>query len=103
MGVTEILESKMSTKDKILITTMFVCLITATVLALIIIAAKITEEPVGTEAQYLPTIAEVQRQIQDMGYDIEVDGRLGPKTEEAWDRACADQIMLEMLKKGGMK
>jgi len=67
------------------------------------LAANITDEQQGTEAFILPSIRQIQQQINDMGYPIKVDGKLGPETQEAWQKARADQTMLQMLEKGGMK
>lgn len=40
---------------------------------------------------YLPTFRDIQEELVDRGYDIEVDGKIGRKTIEAWDRAiCED-------------
>ncbi len=33
----------------------------------------------------LPSITQIQQELVNRGHDIEVDGRLGPATQKAWD------------------
>lgn len=34
----------------------------------------------------LPTFRQLQQQLVDLGEDIEVDGKIGPKTLSAWEK-----------------
>ena len=38
------------------------------------------------QEEFLPTFHQIQQQLVDLGYDIEVDGRIGKNTLAAWDR-----------------
>jgi len=46
-----------------------------------------TEQP----EQVLPTQAEVQQELIDRGYSIELDGIIGKASRAAWDLECAKQ------------
>ncbi len=43
--------------------------------------------------QPLPTITQIQQELVSRGHDIEVDGRLGPATQEAWDEETLKGIV----------
>ena len=45
------------------------------------------------------TPAELQQQLVDMGYVIEVDGIIGVETITAWDEAVTNQIISECNQK----
>ena len=40
---------------------------------------------------HFPTPAEIQQQLVDAGYDIDVDGIIGTETLKAWDKALCTQ------------
>lgn len=48
-------------------------------------SATVKEAP--SEIDALPSIMDVQRKLCEMGYDIAVDGVLGPETQRAWEAA----------------
>ena len=39
----------------------------------------------------LPSIFNIQRQLVELGYEIKVDGKIGPETLTAWDEAICRQ------------
>jgi len=43
------------------------------------------------EDKSIPSIFEFQQTLVDNGYDIKVDGRLGPETEKAWNEMWTHQ------------
>jgi len=60
-------------------------------------------QPVGKRpaANTLPSIAEVQQRLVDeYRAKITVDGKLGPATQRAWDKACCDQHCLALWPTG---
>jgi hypothetical protein len=52
------------------------------------------------EAQRLPSVADIQRRLKDMGYKIKVDGLVSPdwrhsETQLTWDLAVSSQIVAQ--------
>jgi hypothetical protein len=47
----------------------------------------------------IPTTFEIQQQLVDLGYDIEVDGIIGEKTLEAWQEAVMQRYMKDWDKR----
>lgn len=39
----------------------------------------------------LLSIADTQRRLVELGYDVKVDGKVGPQTLAAWDHAFCEQ------------
>ena len=46
----------------------------------------------------LPSVADVQKMLSDMGYDVKVDGIAGPQTMAAWNRAMLDREALSVCR-----
>lgn len=70
-----------------------------TLLAGWMVRVTMNEKPVSTLSviepaviDHLPTIVDVQRKLNAMGYVIAVDGRLGPETQKAWDAALMKRL-----------
>ncbi len=60
--------------------------------------------PTTGVAPTLTTVTDVQRELVALGFDIEVDGVLGPKTRWAWEQAEANQMASEyMTESGGLE
>ena len=45
----------------------------------------------------LPSIMDVQRELNRRGYKLKVDGLCGPATQAAWDAECGNQYAIEFM------
>jgi len=52
----------------------------------------------GIEQQkkHLPKQTEIQQVLVDRGYDIQVDGVIGEKTRDAWDKEYCNYMALKL-------
>ena len=60
-------------------------------------------EPRYSGMIYLPSIIDIQRELNRRGADLKVDGRCGVKTLTAWEYYYCMQQGIESCKKAGMK
>ena len=51
----------------------------------------------------IPTFRELQQQLVDLGYDIEVDGRIGKKTISAWEKEICNQHAIKAFERWAKK
>lgn len=75
-------------------TTGFFVGIAATVLFCVWIAkhypSTIPQETYAIQFKTFPSVRDWQWELKQRGYEIKVDGRLGPDTEKAWGQALGD-------------
>lgn len=60
---------------------------------LLIVAVGFAVERVQSRREYehIPSPYELQRMLVERGYDIKVDGKIGPQTMEAWNSVYIQQ------------
>ena len=55
----------------------------------------------GSPAGVILSPMGIQRQLVELGYKIKVDGKLGPETMAAWNKAYGEQCHIENMRKAG--
>ncbi len=65
---------------------------TATLVLILFLAGCEKHEPIG-KGPLLPSVTAIQQQLNQLEPEnpIKVDGKLGPKTAEKWDRVFCEQ------------
>ncbi len=79
----------------------------AIVLLIIMITTKprTTTQPLSVKeenpAGALMSPIGIQKQLVELGYDIKIDGKLGPETMSAWNEAYGEQCHINNMRRGG--
>jgi len=53
----------------------------------------------GTQSADMPTFEEIQEELVRRGHNIEIDGRIGKQTLNAWDAEICDQEASKMFER----